>query len=59
MPETVFNLDDDIVHGIAAESEESIAERERSTERLHVLETALRELSRLNNHPRKLGKCIT
>lgn len=57
MPEAVFNMDDDIIRGIAAESEESAAERERSTVRLRVLEMGLRDLSRLNNHPRKPGEC--
>jgi hypothetical protein len=55
-PETVFNLDEDVIQRIAAESEESAAERERSTRRLRILETGLRDLSRLNNHPRTPGE---
>jgi hypothetical protein len=57
MPEAVFNMDDDIIRGIAAESEEAAAKRERSTVRLHVLEMGLRDLSYLNNHPRRPGEC--
>lgn len=57
MPDAVFNMDDDIIREIAAESEEAAAERERSTVRLHVLEMGLRDLSCLNNHSRKPGKC--
>ena len=59
MPETVFNMDDDIIRTIAAESEESVAERERCNVRLRVLETGLRDLSRLNNHTMKpCERCI-
>ncbi|KAL1953240.1 hypothetical protein VTO42DRAFT_3355 [Malbranchea cinnamomea] len=49
-PEIVFNLKDDVVRRIAGESEESIIERERLTDRLRVLETGLQQLSRLSNH---------
>lgn len=59
IPETVFSLSDDVIQRIAGETEESVAERERSTARLRVLETGLRDLSRLNNHPKKLGECCT
>lgn len=55
--ETVHSLNDDIIQRIAAERPESVAERERSTERLRVLETGLQGLSRLSNHPKKLGEC--
>lgn len=47
-PKTVMNMEDDDIRRIAAESEKSASERERTVERLCVLETGLRELSRLN-----------
>lgn len=53
--ETVFQMDDDVIRTIAAESEQSVAERERSTVKLGVLETGLRDLSRLNSRPSKPG----
>ena len=58
MPETIFDLDDNVIRRIAAESDESVAERERSTRRLRILETGLRDLGRLNNHPRNLGEFV-
>lgn len=40
-PETVFNMDDNVIQAIAAESEESVMERKHTTVRLRVLETGL------------------
>jgi hypothetical protein len=49
-PETVIGLDDTQVEGIAAESEESRAERSRATEKLKVLERTLKVLNSLDRH---------
>lgn len=59
MPDTVFNMDSDTVRETAAESDESASERERSTGRLYILETGLRNLSRLSSRPKKLREYFT
>lgn len=56
MSETVFCLDDTVIERIADESEESRAERELCSTKLRILEAGLRDLSRLNSHPRKTGR---
>ena len=49
-PETVIGLDDAQIESIAAESEESRAERSRTTEKLKVLEETLNVLRSLDRH---------
>jgi hypothetical protein len=49
-PEIVIGLEEDQVERIAAESEESRAERSRATEKLTVLENTLKVLQSLDRH---------
>jgi hypothetical protein len=50
-PETVLDIEDDIVAALAAENEDSLAERAQSSEKLKVLENGLRELKSIKQHP--------
>jgi hypothetical protein len=58
-PKTVMNMEDDDIRRIATESEQSVSERERTVERLCVLETGLRELSNLNKLSKKPSEGCT
>lgn len=49
-PEAVMLLDDDVAKNIAAETEESRAERTRATEKLQGLQMTLDILRRLDHH---------
>lgn len=49
-PEIVLGLEDNQVESIAAESEESLTERNRATEKLTVLEKTLKILQGLDRH---------
>jgi len=49
-PEVVIRLDESVVQIIAAETEESKAERASSTKKLHILEATLKILHRLDRH---------
>ncbi|EEH39369.2 hypothetical protein PAAG_08638 [Paracoccidioides lutzii Pb01] len=53
--EALYGLNDDVIQRIAAESEESAAERARSTERLKILEMGFQALNSLKSHSRKTG----
>lgn len=46
----VFELDDEEIHRIVAESDETSVERSRYTEKLSVLEDGLHDLKRLDRH---------
>jgi hypothetical protein len=53
-PEVVIGLSDSVLESIAAETEDSKAERVSSTKKLEVLEATLKLLNRLDRHkPRK------
>ncbi|KAI2622504.1 P-loop containing nucleoside triphosphate hydrolase protein [Hypoxylon sp. NC1633] len=49
-PEVIYDLTDIEVQRIAGESQESVAERERATKKLRVLENGMAELKRLKKH---------
>ncbi|KAK4150063.1 hypothetical protein C8A00DRAFT_46461 [Chaetomidium leptoderma] len=49
-PDIVCELSDEEVERVAAESAESVAEREQAAEKLAVLENAMAELQRLRTH---------
>jgi hypothetical protein len=55
-PEVVIGLDDSLLQSIAAETEESKAERASSTKKLQILEATLKALHRLDRHKPKC-KC--
>jgi hypothetical protein len=50
-PENVLDIEDGMVATLAAEDEQSLAERERCSEKLKVLENGLRELRSIQEHP--------
>lgn len=50
-PEDVLDMDDDAVTALAAEDEESSAERSRCNEKLQVLENGLSELKSVREYP--------
>lgn len=50
---SVLRLDDDLVQRIAAENEESVAERTRTEEKLRVLEDGLHTLNRYRRYKYK------
>jgi hypothetical protein len=55
-PEDILDFDDAMVATLAAEDEESSAERERCCKKLKILEDGLRELKRVQEHPSLQGK---
>ena len=52
-PEVVIKLDDAVIQNIAAETDESQAERHSSSKKLEVLEAALETLHHLDRHKPK------
>ena len=50
---TVMRLEDDLVRTIAAENQESMAERTRTKEKLRVLEEGLHTLNRYRRYKHK------
>jgi hypothetical protein len=50
-PEDILDIDDGMVATLAAEDEESTAERERCCEKLKILENGLMELKSVQEHP--------
>jgi hypothetical protein len=50
-PENILDMKDGMVAALAAENEESSVERERCMEKLKVLESGLRELKIVQEHP--------
>ncbi|KAI0122418.1 P-loop containing nucleoside triphosphate hydrolase protein [Daldinia grandis] len=55
-PELVFELSDDIVSRIAAESWETVDERKFLTDKMEVLSGGMTEIQRLNKYHRRIGK---
>lgn len=55
-PDVVMKLKDDSVRAIAAESEDSVLERQRTTETLNTLQDGLLILNRFSR-PRSAGIC--
>jgi hypothetical protein len=56
-PEVVISLSDSVLESIAAETEDSKAERVSSTKKLEVLEATLKLLNRLDRHKPR-SECI-
>lgn len=49
-PKMVYDLDDEDVNRLAAESNGASSDRARCSEKLGILETGLQDLKRLNKH---------
>lgn len=56
-PDIIMKLNDDTISAIAAESENSMVERQRATEKVKTLQEGLVTLNRLSR-PRNAGKLI-
>ncbi|KAI1801212.1 P-loop containing nucleoside triphosphate hydrolase protein [Daldinia bambusicola] len=54
-PEVVFELSDDTISRIAAESEETANERRFLTEKMSVLSNGMKELQRLSKYHKRIG----
>jgi hypothetical protein len=52
-PQTVLDMEDDVIEDIAGETEESKMERASSSQKLKVLQAALNALRRLDKHKAK------
>lgn len=58
-PERVMMLDDILIGNIAAETEDSLVERRRTTDKLHTLNGGMMTLNRFSRHkPAGPSRCL-